>query len=129
LDSLSEDEWISFTVEIHESIDQYMQDNILLMAHPDFHKNLIKDITHEYVELWTTAGLIQEEEQDNNIAEIDEMIEHMVDEYFLEDCNTTIPIRSHKTSVIRKSPDFEKMETTITRLQAIEQPAQRTPEW
>jgi putative phage-type endonuclease len=130
LDSLSEDEWISFTVEIHESIHQYMQDNILLMAHPDFHKSLIKDITHEYVELWTTAGLIQEEEdQDNNIAEIDEMIEHMVDEYFLEDCNTTIPIRSHKTSVIRKSPDFEKMEAIITRLQAIEQPAQRTPEW
>lgn len=129
LDSLSEDEWISFTVEIHESIHQYMQDHILLMTHPDFHKNLIKDITHEFTELWIAAGFIHEEDQEDDIEEIDEMIEHMVDEYFLEDCNITIPMRSHKTSVIRKSPDFEKMEHSITRLQAIEQPAQRTPEW
>lgn len=131
LELLSEDEWISFTVEIHESIHQYMQDHILLMSHPDFHKNLIKDIAHEYVELWSTAGLIQqqEEDQEEDIAEIDEVIEQMIDEYFLEDCNITIPIRSHKTSAIRKSPDLEKMEETIGRLQAIEQPTQRTPEW
>jgi len=130
LDSLSDDEWMSFMMEIYQATQEYMQDHILQMANPDFHANLIKDITHDYVELWIGAGLLLEENEDE-IEEVQELIEQTIDDYFTneEERDQDIPIRSHKTTLIRKTPDYNSLQQKIADLQAIEQPAQRTPEW
>jgi putative phage-type endonuclease len=128
LDSLTEDEWLSLITEIHVSIQDYMQDHVLDMYRANFHESLINDIVHEYTELWMDAGMIEDTADEE---EVQDTIEHLIDEYFLEchDSQHQIPIRSHKTAAIRAPPNINQIQSIIETLKNIEQPKQRTSEW
>jgi putative phage-type endonuclease len=115
-------------IEIHASIQDYMQEHVLHMAHPNFHDDLIRDITYEYIELWTDAGIVH---TDTDTEEVQDAIESLIDDYFTneDEQDPDIPIRSHKTTLIRKTPNINIMQEKIATLQLVEQPTQRTPEW
>ena len=102
-------------------IDEYMSENILLMAEPNFHTVLFHEIYD--ILFLQNHHLIHDDKFDNELKSI---IDDSISNYF----TTIIPKRSYPTTFIRKTnPNKEKLTKKIHYLKNVPQPDQRTTEW
>ena len=128
IETLSIDEFLEIAMTIQEMTDGYCQDHVLQMADPTFHPTLVEDITEILIEQWTDAGICDAEEDYDDVRDF---IENTVEDYF-DMSSGNQPMRSRKTATVFRGPsedDIHDLSRKIAKLQAIEQPAQRTEEW
>jgi len=153
IDIVTEDDYIEIVTMVYEFIDEYLQEHVLELADPDFHKTMLEYMTAILFEPWEDAGLCSSEidadsdEEDNTVSigskkeqvsqdylAVRAMVETIIEEYYeivqdIDNNQVFVPIRSHKTSAIVRSVNVEDVESKIIYLQSLPQPAQRTPEW
>ena len=67
MNEINDDDHLELEIYIFEMIDEYLDDNILLMSKPFFHKNITYDITQLIYEEWDDAGFISDYDEDNQL--------------------------------------------------------------
>ena len=86
---LSEEESTELELTIHEVLHAKLHDDILTMSKPDFHTNIVNEITELFFESWKDNGICNDDDYD----EIYEYVFSYVDTFF-EMNENIIPHRS-----------------------------------
>ena len=126
---LDEDELTEVIIYIYEELEDYIQNNILEMASPNFYKNMIGYIIEITVDLLYYAHALDDEEDD----EIAEFVEQIA-ENFMTFSAELYPMRSilYTLNIPDKNPTPKQLsiiQSKIVDLQNIPQPKQKTKEW
>ena len=131
IDTLTDSDFLDLEITVIEMTDEYIQNNILQMADPDFHQALVNNITEILFAEWSDSGLCLNEDFEDIITLIEQFADNYFDNYLSVEPGIIPPVRSHRTTLILQSSTInsETITNTIERLKSIEQPAQRTPEW
>jgi putative phage-type endonuclease len=116
------DDMYDAQITVSELIDEYIDDEILKMSSPDFHNELVQQIGDILFEQWTTAGFCENDDYD----EVCDFVEHVCNDYFE---NYDIPARQYPVTVSDEPCDITAIEEKLEKLNAINQPEQRTAEW
>jgi len=122
---LSEEEYTTLELTIHEMLYQKLGDDILTFSKPDFHTNLVNEITELLFESWKENGICN----DDDYEDIHENVFSCIDTFFEMHENMT-PHRSSfttTTSIFPTTSDEIKNQIEIVR--NAYQPPQRTLEW
>ena len=122
---LSEEEYSDLESTIHELLYVKFGDDVLTISKPDFHTNLVDEITELFVESWKDTGICN----DDDYEDIHEYVFSCIDTFF-EMYENIIPHRSSfgtTTLIPSKFPD--KITAQIEFLRNTYQPPQRTLEW
>ena len=136
---LSALEFLDIEQTVVEMVDEYIQNNVLQMADPDFHEQMTNTIAEILFAQWSDAGLCLDEDFEDIITFVERFADHYFDNYLGVDPALIPPVRSHRTTLILDKNDnavdigamtwVDRMTKKIEDLAAVEQPAQRTPEW
>ena len=137
-EKLEETELNDLISSIHELIEEYMNIEILKMAKPDFHEELINDVTNILFQNLQDVKICKEIDYDS----VMELVDIQCQIYFenKENSNTQIPLRTiehckynYHCEHLRLSEDVAKYNITKklddVRLLNESTPKQRTPEW
>jgi putative phage-type endonuclease len=137
-EKLEETELNDLISSIHELIEEYMNIEILKMAKPDFHEELINDVTNILFQNLQDVEICKEIDYDS----VMELVDIQSQIYFenKENSNTQIPLRTiehckynYHCEHLRLSEDIAKYSITKklddVRLLNESTPKQRTPEW
>ena len=124
-DKISEDELLEIETMTNEMIDEYISTDASRMSSPEFHTNMVSDITTEVVNQLIIMELCIEEDAD----EIAEYVQVLCDTYF--EANLSVPPRSYPNTFADPITEITKRTNAIKikNLQNLPQPTQRTPEW
>jgi putative phage-type endonuclease len=128
-EQLSDGEQEEVEEMVLEWIDEYVQNEILSMASPAFHEQLIKEISVLLKQQLVEMQLIQGKSEDSD-EDIEEYVKEKSEYYFEE--TQLVPPRSFKVSVDPSKKTAEEkaqLLRKIEKLQQIPQPKQKTPEW
>ena len=131
-DHLEEEELEDLTSNIHELIEEYLQSEILKIAKPDFHKEMVDDITHIVFQNLLDAQICRDSDYDS--------IFDMVDIHCHTQDNPNFPLRSLKHCNynyhceeygLDESALLSQLQNKIYHLRVLNEvaPKQRTPEW
>lgn len=132
VDTLTDDDIIELTTTLYEMCDDYLEEHILTMHEPNFHKNMCNHFTDFIYEEWFEAGLCDEKDEEQSQSDYKDtfkLITNIVDDYF--DLNKEwnfIPKRFQK-QVHRKIENARELTKKINNIRSIPQPTQRTQEW
>lgn len=124
-----EDEIIELEIEIHDTVDKYLQDNGIQQCQPDFYKTMVDKITEEYLEDLICIGFIEEDRPyDKLFKKFRKRVNVFVKNYF---AIVGIPRRAYKNPrpATYDPVDKDAVKAQIDALRAFPQPVQRTPEW
>lgn len=124
-----EDEIIELEIEIHDTVDKYLQDNGVQQCHPDFYKTMVDKIAEEYLEDLICIGFIEEDRPyDKLFKKFRKRVNVFVKNYF---AIVGIPRRAYKNPrpATYDPVDKDAVKAQIDALRAFPQPVQRTPEW
>jgi putative phage-type endonuclease len=116
LDNLDESDIADIFADVYEKIDDFFEQNILLISSPKFYDNLTKTVTELLCVDW------DEDTED----EIEELVEQLLEAYFY---TTPVPKRSGKIDTPIHYENKDILINKITALQTIEQPKQKSKEW
>jgi|LauGreSuBDMM15SN_2_FD.fasta_scaffold00529_4 putative phage-type endonuclease len=123
LDLLSEEEIDKLEEDVLEMIEEYVYGQIAKMSDPKFPKLVCDDITAYLFGIWHDAEICQN--TDNDYKEVEKFITKTFEKYWKE--YTIIPPRQcdiDEPGLVQISP-----ENSLSRLDTILQPNQRTKEW
>jgi len=131
-DHLEEEELEDLISNIHELIEDYLHSEILKMAKPDFHKDMVEDITHVIFQNLLDADICKD-------SDYDALLE-MVDAEYHEKSKSNFPLRYMKHYKYNYhcyeyglDEDFvlSFLQEKIDHLRELNDaaPKQRTPEW
>ena len=121
---LTETDILDIQNNIYESMDEYMESEIIHMASPDFHKKFIKDISYYFYDYWLDAKLCDEDD----LSDLEDMIEELSTIYF--DISNIPPRSIPYGSVLEPvTKNVDALRRQIDSLKSIPQPKQKTPEW
>ena len=118
------DDYFELQCTISELIDEYVSNEILNISSPEFHNELVCQITEILYEQWTDAGIC--EKTDTIYDEIEEFVIDVSNDYF---DNYEIPHRQYEISTVDKLPDHPVIEAKMKNIENAYQPTQRTNEW
>jgi putative phage-type endonuclease len=118
------DDMYDTQITVSELIDEYLSDEILNMSSPDFHNELVNQISDILFEQWISGGIC--EDNDEVYEEICDFVENVCNDYFE---NYDIPARQYQVSNLNEPKDVSIIQTKIQKLEATYQPDQRTEEW
>lgn len=123
---LSDEEYTELELTIHELLYEKFGDDILTISKPDFHTNLVHDITELLFESWKDSGTCN----DDDYEDIYEHVFSCIDTFF-EMYDNIIPHRSSfgTTTTLFPSISQDKINNQIELLRNTYQPPQRTIEW
>lgn len=123
---LSDEEYTELELTIHELLYEKFGDDILTISKPDFHTNLVHDITELLFESWKDSGTCN----DDDYEDIYEYVFSCIDTFF-EMHDNIIPHRSSfaTTTTLFPSITQDKINNQIEIVRNTYQPPQRTLEW
>jgi len=134
INTISDDDMIDITCTVYELVDDYITVNIIYFHEPTFHTKMEHEITEYIFENWFSAGLCEDNENDddnseNDFKDVSKLIMNIINDYFelSRQWSSNIPKRfdtHYKTNINIKSTI-----NIIDTIRAIPQPEQRTPEW
>tara|TARA_B100001287_G_scaffold270997_1_gene270600 strand:- start:12632 stop:14188 length:1557 start_codon:yes stop_codon:yes gene_type:complete len=133
IDSISDDEILEITNTVYEISDEYIKENILNFHESTFHKKMEQEITDYIFENLFTAGLCEDNEDENNnetdYNDVFKLVSSIINDYFdlSKEWNLKIPKRVCMTN--KNAVDKKQIKTIIDNIRAIPQPEQRTSEW
>ena len=134
IDTLTDDDVIDMTSTVYEMADEYLNENILEMSDPNFHKRMIDDITSVLFDQWEDAELCShgedDDDQEDDYHDVHAFIHKIIDDYFAMSRNwysNNIPVRSN-IDTFATTPN-RGLKQKIDQIRSIPQPAQRTNEW
>ena len=133
IDTLTDDDVIDMTSTVYELTDEYLHEHILEMSDPQFHNRMIDYMTANLFDLWSDADLCSHGEDDDDpeddYDDVRDFIRNIITDYFTmsKNWNTSIPVRSDSNSI--PSVNTSDLNNKISKIRAIPQPEQRTPEW
>jgi len=135
IDTLTDDDVVDMTTTVYELVDEYLNDNILEMTNPLFHKRMTDDITCILFDQWSDAELCSHGEDDDDpeddYDDVYTFISNVIGDYFNMSQNwdlNKIPLRSYSNTFIKPFINHE-ITSKINVIRSIPQPVQRTPEW
>jgi putative phage-type endonuclease len=136
IDTLSDDDIVDMTLTVYELADEYVNDHIIEMHNPLFHKIMVDDITSILFDQWEDADLCSHGEDDDDpeddYEDVNLFIKDIIGDYFKMSSNwdnQKVPLRSYPNTFINNSLNINEITTKVTHVQSIPQPSQRTPEW
>ncbi len=136
IDTLTDDDVVDMTTTVYELVDEYLNDNILEMTNPQFHKRMTDDITCILFDLWSDAELCSHgEDNDDPEDDYDDVymfISNVIGDYFIMSQNWNldkIPLRAYSNTFIKPFINNYEITAKIDAIRSIPQPVQRTPEW
>ena len=118
------DDMFDTQITVSELIDEYLTDEILKMSSPDFHNEIVHQISDILFEQWTTVEIC--EDTDEIYDEICDFVENVCNDYFE---NYDIPSRQYPITILNETKDVDAIQEKIKKLEATYQPDQRTNEW
>jgi putative phage-type endonuclease len=128
IEDIDEDDICEITIDILEQIDEYMNNEIVMLSNPTFYEDMMETIATTVFNDWRCYLIC--EEDDDIYQEIHDFVEQVHEIY--EDISN-IPKRSIAYSnYIVKTPLSNDIERTLNKINALKnvpQPAQKTPEW
>lgn len=124
MDKLSMDETDEFVQTIHSFIEEYIENNLLHFSHPQFHEDLIDEVSHIVFQPLLDANILENDHYD----ELREHVSYYADCFFEEG---PIPLRQQcMDTTNRFNPEsIDILKNKIDYLRNIPQPKQRTAEW
>ena len=132
-ENIQESEMNDLISSIHELIDQYLITEILKMAKPDFHKEIVDDITHILFQNLQDAEICNN--NDSDYDSLYDIVDMYCNIYFETKEDIKIPARSMEHSNYNSEhfglcSEYE-IKNKIENLRKLneELPKQRTPEW
>ena len=136
MDTLTDDDVVDMTSTVYELADEYIHENILEMAEPQFHTRMTDDITAILFDQWSDADLCSHGEDDDDpeddYDDVREFIKNIIVDYFNMSRGwgeENIPTRSYPDSPVKHYNHSRDLAQKIERIRSIPQPDQRTPEW
>jgi hypothetical protein len=123
---LSEEEYAELELTIHEMLYEKFGCDILTFSKPDFHTNLVNEMTELLFESWKENGICN----DDDYEDVHENVFSCIDTFF-EMHENIIPPRSSfgTTTTLFPSITQDKINNQIELLRNAYQPPQRTLEW
>ena len=100
IDTLTDSDFLDLEITVIEMTDEYIQNNILQMADPDFHQALVNNITEILFAEWSDAGLCVDEDFEDIITLIEQFADNYFDNYLSVEPGIIPPVRSHRTTII-----------------------------
>ena len=125
--NLNTNETIELVQTVHEIIDDYLNENVLLMHEEKFHDTMCTEVTDLLIADLKEAGVLSNEEE--QLGNVQDFVNKCMQDYFEVSIHWNIPSRFHRTLDQLISQDKKKLCNTIERLRSLPQPEQRTPEW
>lgn len=123
----NEEEHIEITNMIYQSCEDYIQENILLLAAPVFYKTMLDSITESTFISFLSMDLCEDDEEDYEL--VGEFVEQVFDAYM---DISLVPSRSISfTANVQSKNEAEivALKRQIEYLQNIELPKQKSKEW
>lgn len=135
-ENLEETEMDDLIASIHESTEEYLKTDVLKMSKPEFHEELVNDVTNILFQNLQDADICKETDYDS----VMELVEIHTQIHFENKETSKIPLRSldhckynYHCEHLRLSEDEVKTNLTkkIDELRTLNEsmPKQRTPEW
>lgn len=118
------DDMFDTQITISELIDEYLTDEILKMSSPDFHNEIVNQISDILFEQWITADICEDTDEIHD--EICDFVENVCNDYF---DNYDVPARQYPISILNGTKDVDAIQEKIKKLEATYQPEQRSVEW
>lgn len=123
----TEDDLLELEVSVYENIDWYINEFAINYSNPNFHEQIVNDITQLIIIGGIETGLFDDLEDSND--SIRNFVEKRITNYF----DTGIaPLRSYPIDYIQpksSQEDQEKITQQLTHLLELPVQIQRTPEW
>jgi putative phage-type endonuclease len=124
---LSEEEYTTLELTIHEMLYEKFGCDILTFSKPDFHTNLVNEITELLFESWKENGICN----DDDYEDVHENVFSCIDTFF-EMHENIIPPRSSfgtTTDIFSAASPSDEINNQIEIVRNAYQPPQRTLEW
>ena len=74
-------EFLDIEQTVVEMVDEYIQNNVLQMADPDFHEQMTNTIAEILFAQWSDAGLCLDEDFEDIITFVERFADHYFDNY------------------------------------------------
>ena len=124
----SEEDIIDLEIEIHNSVEKYLEIHGINQCQPEFYKSMVDEITQEYLDDFICNGFTGDAPYDILFRKFRKRVHIFVKNYFTiigiprrAYCNP----RPNNYEIVNK----DSVKRQIDLLQSLPQPAQRTPEW
>lgn len=127
--NLDANETIELVQTVHEVIDEYLNENILMMHEEKFHEIMCSEITHLLKDDLKEAGILSDDDDEQDV-EMQRFVDKCIQDYFEVSIHWNIPSRfdnSFQQHIERR--DKKALSNTIQHLRSLPQPEQRTAEW
>lgn len=137
LDSISDEDEEEMVTTIIEMSDDYVNEHILEMHDPHFHKKMCDDISAILFDQWSDAGLCSHGEEDgdpeDDFDDVRQFVQDAIDEYWEQSATwpDSAPMRSRTlySNQNYETIDIDNIAKQIANIRSIPQPEQRTSEW
>ena len=137
LESLSEEDEEEMVTTIIEMSDDYVNEHILEMLDPHFHKKMCDDITAILFDQWSDAELCShgedDEDPEDDFGDVHQFVQHAIDDYWEQSAtwSDSTPMRSRTMDSYQnyETIDTNNVTKQIANIRSIPQPEQRTTEW
>lgn len=123
----SEEDIIDLEIEIHDSVDIYLEQNGIQQCQPEFYKTMVDKITQDYLDDLICIGFIEEDRSYEKIfKKFRKRVHLFIKNYF---SIIGIPRRAYKNPRTYEPGDKDVVKAQIDKLQNANQIVQRTLEW
>ena len=123
----SEEDIIDLEIEIHDSVDIYLEQNGIQQCQPEFYKTMVDKITQDYLDDLICIGFIEEDRSYEKIfKKFRKRVHLFIKNYF---SIIGIPRRAYKNPRTYEPGDKDMVKAQIDKLQNANQIVQRTLEW
>ena len=133
INTISDDDIIDITNTVYELTEEYIKMNILSFHEPMFHNKMEFEITDYIFETWFSAGLCEDNEDDdkseNDFKDISKLVKSIIDDFFNISKEWGLKIPKRFTFQNNDSIDIITVKRKIDNIRSIPQPEQRTNEW
>jgi hypothetical protein len=124
LDNITEEEYEELEITVHELLYDKFHDDILTMSSPNFHNNIVDEISEFIHDSWLDAGLCDEDDYEDIYD-----LMFQITESFFDIFEHDIPRRSYICTQITNPPNILDISNQLHYLKNTYQPRQRTLEW
>jgi hypothetical protein len=129
VDALSEDSMISMEETVFEWIEEYVKINIIGFSNPKFTSLIINDVSERFIFAYSHLPEFCED-NDSDYMDALALVSDCVDIFMTTDMSLSLfPPRSNSDTYSGKVVDYATMSESLTLLERLYQPEQRTLEW